>query len=64
MGSSDAEDWRLSGQEKYLTGAEFVFRAYEPPWPGWDHDRCEFCWSKFSAGMSPMPPLPTESKTP
>ena len=49
MGSSAAEDWRLSGQEKNLTGAEFVLRAYKPPRPDWDHDHCEFCWSKFYA---------------
>lgn len=31
MGSQDADDWRISGQEKYLTGAIFSFRAYTPP---------------------------------
>jgi hypothetical protein len=47
MRSQDADDWRISGQEKYLTGATFSFRAYTPPRDDWDHEHCAFCWSKF-----------------
>lgn len=43
------EDWRLMGQDKYLFGAIFEFRKYEPPQIDWDHDHCEFCWEKFCA---------------
>ena len=43
------DDWRISGQDRYLAGAMFQFRSYETPRPGWDHDHCDFCWSKFCA---------------
>jgi hypothetical protein len=44
-----SEDWRLQGQEVYLTGAELCRRPYRryPKNPSWDHDHCEFCWAKF-----------------
>ena len=40
-------DWRLDGQEEYLSKKKLVkihFRAYED----YDHDHCAFCWDKFS----------------
>lgn len=42
-------DWRLSGQEKYLSGidlrlSEFHKRAAREDW---DHEHCEFCWQKI-----------------
>lgn len=42
-----AEDWREQGQEKYLSGLEFVKRKYKKYRDSWDHDHCEFCWAKF-----------------
>ncbi|HWE25991.1 MAG TPA: hypothetical protein VG496_18795 [Myxococcales bacterium] len=43
-------DWRLSGhQANYLHGELLRFSAYQPPRPGWTHDRCEFCWKKFDS---------------
>lgn len=45
------EDWRLMGQDKYLFGATFEFRKYEPHRIDWDHDHCEFCWAKFCANQ-------------
>ena len=43
---ADDKDWRLTNQEKYLTGVSLVRRRYEPIPPN-DHDHCEFCWKKF-----------------
>jgi hypothetical protein len=45
----DPDDWRLTGQEKYLQGVELCYRKYRryPANPDWDHDHCEFCWAKF-----------------
>jgi hypothetical protein len=40
-------DWRLTGQERYLKGKTLLKRKYRCPRPDWDHDHCEFCWAKF-----------------
>ena len=42
------DDWRLNGQERYLTGRTLCFRKWKAPSPQRDHDHCEFCWDKFS----------------
>jgi hypothetical protein len=41
-------DWRLQGQEKYLTGVTLTRKSYLPTGEGNDHDHCEFCSAKFS----------------
>ena len=48
-------DWRLRGQEQYLTGLTLIRRAYRryAKNPNWDHDHCEFCWTKFAPDASP-----------
>ena len=38
------DDWRLTNQASYLTGAVLTHRT----WAGDDHDHCEFCFAKFS----------------
>lgn len=43
----DPNDWRLTGQEKYLKGVTLYRKRYVAPRPDWDHDHCEFCWAKF-----------------
>ena len=43
----ETDDWRLSGQERYLTGVSLQWADWHPPRPEWDHDHCEFCWAKF-----------------
>jgi hypothetical protein len=43
-----ADDWRLTGQERYLTGAVLEWADWLPPRPGWDHDHCAFCGDKFA----------------
>jgi len=43
------EDWRLTGQAKYLKGVNIVKKRYRPYSDKWDHDHCRFCWAKFSA---------------
>ena len=41
------DDWRLQGQERYLTGILLRFQSYTPAGEGNDHDHCEFCTAKF-----------------
>jgi hypothetical protein len=47
------EDWRLGGQERYLTGLTLFWRTWRETRPGWDHDHCEFCWVEFAAREDP-----------
>jgi hypothetical protein len=42
------DDWRQNGQDRYLRGAGFRWRAYRAPSPSWDHDHCEFCSLKLA----------------
>lgn len=42
MDAPGKDDWRLAGQDRYLTGATFTTSSYKPPSPDWDHDHCEF----------------------
>jgi phage terminase large subunit-like protein len=51
--SAPKEDWRLQGQEAYLTGATLEWRPYTRYSASWEHDHCEFCWAKFA---EPEPP--------
>jgi hypothetical protein len=46
-------DWRLQGQERYLTGITLIRRTWHQSRPHWDHDHCEFCWAKFAASDGP-----------
>ena len=50
-----ASDWRLRGQENYLTGVTLVHRPYRryAANPKWDHDHCAFCWEKFMVDDHP-----------
>lgn len=43
----EQHDWRLQGQERYMTGLAFRFAKYRKPSATWDHDHCEFCGTKF-----------------
>jgi hypothetical protein len=40
------QDWRLTGQERHLTGARVRRLEYRPSSETWDHDHCEFCRQK------------------
>ena len=42
------DDWRLTGQEKFLNGVSLVKKRYRKYRDDWDHDHCEFCGKKFS----------------
>ena len=55
MATNGESDWRLQGQERYLTGAKLVFGPYRrySANPNWDHDHCEFCGAKFMTGEDP-----------
>ena len=49
MATVSADDWRLSGQERYLKGVTLRHMQWEPRHPDNDHDHCEFCWAKLAA---------------
>lgn len=42
------DDWRLTGQERYLKNVKLRWSRYAPPSETWDHDHCSFCWERFS----------------
>ena len=46
--SEQLQDWRLQGQENYLSGATLIFGNWQSNNPANDHDHCEFCSSKFT----------------
>ena len=52
---ADETDWRLTGQEKYLSGASLCSRRFSRPVDG-DHAHCEFCWAKFMDEDHPADP--------
>ena len=41
------DDWRLTTQEEYLSGATLVRKPYRVWSETWEHDHCAFCWAKF-----------------
>jgi len=48
------EDWRLQGQEAYLTGVTLYHKEYTRYSEAWDHDHCEFCGISFAeVGLIP-----------
>ena len=55
MANQETPDWRLQGQDRYLTRARLVFRPYRRHGesPDWDHDHCEFCFAKFMVEDTP-----------
>ena len=42
------EDWRLTNQEKYLTGKKLYRLKFTRYSDTWDHEHCDFCFAKFS----------------
>jgi hypothetical protein len=42
------DDWRLQGQESYLSGRSMKWAAWWPYRADWDHDHCEFCTAEIS----------------
>jgi len=50
------DEWRLSGQERYLQGATMHRRPYFLWRPDWDHDHCSFCWASFELPGRPLEP--------
>jgi hypothetical protein len=55
MTDQDTTDWRLQGQERYLSGAKLLRKTYRGAQtrPGEDHDHCEFCFAKFTVENLP-----------
>jgi hypothetical protein len=43
------DDWRLTDQEKDLSGVQLFFRTWTQTRPDWDHDHCQFCWTRFGS---------------
>lgn len=41
------DDWRLTGQESGLHGAELSWKRYHAHSQTWEHEHCVFCWAKF-----------------
>ena len=41
------QDWRLQGQETYLSGIALRRMPYFRWSESWDHDHCEFCGAEF-----------------
>ncbi|MBQ6182415.1 MAG: hypothetical protein IJK33_00810 [Clostridia bacterium] len=41
-------DWRLMGQEEYLSGKTLYRIKFIKLSDEWDHEHCAFCWAKFS----------------
>jgi hypothetical protein len=50
---SGMDDRRLTpANEQLFPGAEFAWKAYKQPRPGWDHDHCSFCWAEFMEDLT------------
>jgi hypothetical protein len=47
------DDWRLQGQEKYLSGREWSWKAYRRSRDGWEHDHCALCSAKLAEPRTP-----------
>ena len=41
------DDWRRTGQKRYLVGVQLQRGPWRQHSPSWDHDHCEFCFNKF-----------------
>jgi hypothetical protein len=48
----DETDWRLMGQETWLTGRPLRWSEWFTNSPQNDHDHCEFCTGEFGAVKS------------
>lgn len=44
--TNDKNDWRYTGQDKYLDNVQLEWSRFDKSVR--DHDHCEFCFSKFS----------------
>ena len=45
------DDWRINGQEKYLSGKHVSLKKWVSNNSNWDHDHCEFCMIKISSSV-------------
>jgi hypothetical protein len=54
---AEAEDWRLTTLGAVLrcklAGMTLMWVDWHAPRPGWDHDHCAFCWTKFAGPETP-----------
>ncbi len=42
------DEWRLTGQERYLRSVRLRWRNWWSYRADWDHDHCEFCHAEIS----------------
>lgn len=49
------DDWRLTNQASWLTGATFRRKPYRAWSERWEHDHCAFCWAKFADESAAIP---------
>lgn len=54
--AGDDKDWRLTGQESYLSGRRLLWRKWWSYTEAWDHDHCAFCWAEFASDVSEHTP--------
>ena len=45
-------DWRLMGQEDWLSNRPVRWAEWTPYREGWDHDHCAFCSAEFAAEVN------------
>lgn len=43
----EKNDWRLRGQERWLSGVRLFLGNFLQHTEEFDHAHCEFCWAKF-----------------
>lgn len=48
MAPATADDWRFTGQERYLQGVNLKRLTWAPRHPDNDHDHCAFCTTKLT----------------
>lgn len=49
------DDWRLMGQEGYLTGKHLQHRRFSRKLCYEDYDQCDFCWRCFDKDDAALP---------
>jgi hypothetical protein len=45
-------DWRLMGQQSWLTRRILRYSQWTSPRPGWNHDHCAFCHAEIAAAKT------------
>lgn len=51
--TTPADDWRLTGQQRYLADRLLRWTVWTPYRDGWSHDHCAFCYATFGPASAP-----------